>query len=75
MGLKLRKTVFGVTNNKGADQPAHPRSPINAFVVLSLESIISIVTISKISIFQLVSVAEQVSFGMPKRQVFLHRGL
>ena len=29
-------------NNKGADQPAHPRSLINAFVVRCLDSIISL---------------------------------
>ena len=36
-------------NNKGADQPAHPRSLISAFVVCSLDSIISILAIAKIS--------------------------
>ena len=30
-----------VANNKGADQPAHPRSLISAFVIGLLESIIS----------------------------------
>ena len=29
-------------NNKGADQPAHPRSLINTFVVCRLDSIISL---------------------------------
>ena len=32
-------------NNKGADQPAHPRSLISAFVVRCLDSIISLVSI------------------------------
>ena len=36
-------------NNKGADQPAHPRSLISIFVVHCLDSIISLVSISKIS--------------------------
>ena len=36
-------------NNKGADQPAHPRSLISAFVVRCLDSIISLVSISEIS--------------------------
>ena len=36
-------------NNKGADQPAHPRSLISAFVVRSLDSIIYLVSRSKIS--------------------------
>ena len=30
-------------NNKGADQPAHPRSLISTFVVRFLDSIISLV--------------------------------
>ena len=38
-------------NNKGADQPAHPRSLISAFVVRSLDSIISLVSRSEISRF------------------------
>ena len=38
-------------NNKGADQTAHPRSLISAFVVRSLDSIISLVSRSKISRF------------------------
>ena len=36
-------------NNKGADQPAHPRSLISAFVVRCKDSIISLVSISEIS--------------------------
>ena len=32
-------------NNKGADQPAHSRSLISAFVVRCLDSIISLVSI------------------------------
>ena len=36
-------------NNKGADQPAHPRSLISAFVVRCLDSIISVVSIAEIS--------------------------
>ena len=38
-------------NNKGADQPAHPRSLISAFVVRLLQSIISKLASSEISIF------------------------
>ena len=38
-------------NNKGADQPAHPRSLISAFVVRSLDSIISLISRSEISRF------------------------
>ena len=36
-------------NNKGADQPAHPRSLISAFVVRCLDSIISLDSIVEIS--------------------------
>ena len=46
-------------NNKGADQPAHPRSLISTFVVRSLDSIISVVSVSEISSLYLASVAEQ----------------
>ena len=38
-------------NNKGADQPANPRSLISAFVVHSLDRIISLVSRSEISRF------------------------
>ena len=38
-------------NNKGADQPAHPRRLINAFVIHVLECIISKLASSKISFF------------------------
>ena len=36
-------------NNKGTDQPAHPRSLISTFVVRCLDSVICIVAISKVS--------------------------
>ena len=42
-------------NNKRADQPAHPRSLISAFVIRSLESIVSALVKSKISIVYLVN--------------------
>ena len=41
--------LMSYANNKGADQPAHPRNLISAFVVRSLDSIISLVFRSKIS--------------------------
>ena len=60
MGLNARKPVFGgFTNSKGADQPAHPRSLISAFVIPLLKCIISTPATSEISIFWLVTVAEQ----------------
>ena len=38
-------------NNKGADQPAHPRSLISTFVVRCLDSIISLDSIAETSRF------------------------
>ena len=38
-------------NNKGADQPAHPRSLISTFVVRCLDSMICMPVISKVSRF------------------------
>ena len=46
-------------NNKGADQPAHPRNLISAFVIHCLDSIISLVSIAKIASFWLASVTVQ----------------
>ena len=48
----------GFANNKGADQPMNPRRLISAFVIPLLESFISKLASSEISIFKLVSVAE-----------------
>ena len=64
-------------NNKGADQPALPRSPISAFVVRCL-SIISLVSIFEISWLWLASVAQQtdlsLTWSQTGRQVFSWRG-
>ena len=53
--LVTRTHVFrgggGAANNKGTDQPAHPRSLISAFVIRLLESIISRLATSEISTF------------------------
>ena len=46
-------------NNKGADQPAQPRSLISTFVDRYLDSMICILALSKVSRFYLASVAEQ----------------
>ena len=46
-------------NNKGADQPAHPRSLISAFVVRCLDSVMSV-----ISVTMLASVAEQAGLSL-----------
>ena len=51
-GPRREKTCLrGFANNKGADQPAHPRSLISAIVIRLLESIISKLATSEISIF------------------------
>ena len=55
----MRKPVLPYANNKDADQPAHPRSLISAFVVRCLDSIIPLVSISKISSLYLASLAAQ----------------
>ena len=52
MGLSREKTCLrGFANNTGAGQPEHPRSLISAFVICFLESIISRLVTSEISIF------------------------
>ena len=51
-------------NNKGADQPAHSRSLISAFVVHCLDSVMSLVSVTKISSLMLASVAEQASLSL-----------
>ena len=58
-GPRREKTFRGVANNKGADQPAHQRSLISAFVISLLESMTFRLASSEISIFYLVSIAEQ----------------
>ena len=51
-GPRREKTCLQrYANNKSADQPAHSRSPISAFIIRVLESTISKLDISKISIF------------------------
>ena len=45
----MRKPVLPYANNKGADQPAHPRSLISTFVVRFLDSTIPVLVISEIS--------------------------
>ena len=41
--------LMSFANNKGTDQPAHPRSLISAFIVRCLDSIISLDSIAEIS--------------------------
>ena len=51
-------------NNKGAGQPAHPRSLISIFVVHCLDSVVPILANFKISRLELVSVAELASLSL-----------
>ena len=51
-------------NNKGADQPAHPRSLISAFVVRCLDSVMPLVSVTKISSLMLASVAAQADLSL-----------
>ena len=56
-------------NNKGADQPAHLRSLVSAFVIRFLESKNTTLATSKISIFLLVYVAEQTGLRLTQSTV------
>ena len=51
-------------NNKGADQPALPRSLISTFAVHCLNSIVCILALSKDSRFKLAFVAEQAGLNL-----------
>ena len=51
-------------NNKGVDQPAHPRSLISAFVVRGRDSIIPLVAKTEISVLLLASVAAQTGLSL-----------
>ena len=56
--------LMSYANNKGTDQPAHPRSLIIAFVARCLDSVMSLVSVTKISSPMLASVAEQASLSL-----------
>ena len=60
----MTKPVMPYANNKGTDQPAHPRSLISVFVIRCLDSIIPLVSIYEISSLWLVSVAEQTGLNL-----------
>ena len=52
IGPQREKTCLrGFANNTGADQPAHPRSLISAFVIRFLQSIICQLATDEILIF------------------------
>ena len=60
MSRAMRKTcLMSYANNKGADQPAYPRSLFRAFVVRWLDSVMSLVSVTKISSLMLASVTER----------------
>ena len=58
-GRDSRNLILLYANSKGANQSAHPRSLISAFVVRFLEHIMTLLAMRKISILKLVSVAEK----------------
>ena len=60
----MRKRVMSYANNKGADQPAHPCSLISTFVVRCLDSVMSLVSVTRISSPMLASVAKQASLSL-----------
>ena len=64
MGLVARKPVFWDLPTTKAQTPAHTRSLVIAFVIRLMESIISRLATSKISIFWLVSVAVQAGLNI-----------
>ena len=72
--LENLSSVFA--NNKGADQPAYPRSLISAFIIRLLESIISHLAISEFSNFYLVSVVEEsgLSLGLSETPKTTNQG-
>ena len=63
-------------NNKGADQRAHPSSLISGFLVRCLDSVMSAVSVTKVSSPMLASVAEQASLSLtssePSEDTFSH---
>ena len=57
----VKMCLMSYANNKGADQPAHLRSLISTFVVHCLDSVMSLVSVTKILSLMLAFVAEQAS--------------
>ena len=51
-------------NNKGADQSAHPRSLVSAFVIRCLDNVMFLVSVTKISSLMLPFVAEQANLSL-----------
>ena len=65
----MRKLFMLYANNKGADQPGHPRSLFSAFVVRCSDSIIPLLDIAEIAILHLVSVGEQAGWSLTWSQI------
>ena len=59
MGLDARTLSLGFEKNKDTEQPTHPRWLVSRL----LENIIPKLAKSKISLFYLVALSEQASFG------------
>ena len=64
MSHVMTEPVLPYATNKGADEPAHSRSLISAFVIRCLDMIIPLVSISEISSLYLVSEAEQAGLSL-----------
>ena len=60
----MKKLFMLYANNKGANQPAHPRSLISAFVVRRLDSIMPLLAVAEISTPQPISSAEQAHLSL-----------
>ena len=67
--IHAKMCLMPYANNKGADQPAHPRSLISTFVVRCLDSIMPLVSISEISRLKLVAVAEQTGLSHTRSKI------
>ena len=65
----MRNLFMLYANNKGADQPAHPRSLISAFVVRCLDKIIPLVFISEIASLYLASVVAQAGLSLTRSKI------
>ena len=65
----MKKPVYAVCVKKAADQPAHPRSLISAFVVRCLNSMIPLISVSEIASLYLASVAAQASLCLTWSQI------
>ena len=64
----MRKPVLPYATNKDADQPAHQRSLISAFIVHCQDIIIPLVSSSEISSLYVAFVAAQAGLSLPWSQ-------